>query len=134
MELRILFIPVVGFFIGYLTNYLAVKMLFYPRKRILGYQGVIPRRKREIAKKISEESIKIMPDYLRNIKKIPVIGEKFLSYFKKSIEVQINNLSDEELESIVLQIARREFRIISFIGGVLGFIIGLFQILIFYCL
>jgi uncharacterized membrane protein YheB (UPF0754 family) len=50
--------PVVGALIGWLTNFLAIKMLFRPRqpKLIFGFplQGVIPRRQRDLALKIGE--------------------------------------------------------------------------------
>ena len=50
--------PFVGALIGWLTNFLAIKMLFRPRqpKFIFGFllQGVIPRRQRDIALKIGE--------------------------------------------------------------------------------
>lgn len=46
-------IPVISALIGYVTNYIAVKMLFRPHspRRILGFriQGLVPRRQREIA-------------------------------------------------------------------------------------
>jgi uncharacterized membrane protein YheB (UPF0754 family) len=42
-------LPVVGMLIGYATNWLAIRMLFRPRRRILGYQGLLPRRQADIA-------------------------------------------------------------------------------------
>jgi uncharacterized membrane protein YheB (UPF0754 family) len=50
--------PFVGALIGWLTNFLAIKMLFRPRQPrvVLGLlvQGVIPRRQRDLALKIGE--------------------------------------------------------------------------------
>ncbi|GAB4246262.1 DUF445 family protein [Deferrisoma sp.] len=50
--------PVFGFVIGYATNALAIRMLFrpYEERRFLGlrFQGMIPRRKDEIARKVAE--------------------------------------------------------------------------------
>ena len=50
--------PFVGAFIGWLTNYVAIKMLFRPRepKRLLGLslQGVMPKRQHDLALKIGE--------------------------------------------------------------------------------
>jgi uncharacterized membrane protein YheB (UPF0754 family) len=50
--------PFVGALIGWLTNFLAIKMLFRPRQPrfLFGFilQGVIPRRQRDIALKIGE--------------------------------------------------------------------------------
>ncbi len=49
----LLSIPVVSALIGYITNYVAVRMLFRPHapRRVLGLtiQGLVPRRQREIA-------------------------------------------------------------------------------------
>ena len=51
-------LPFIGALIGWLTNYIAIKMLFHPReeKRILGVrlQGVFPRRQQALAKKVGE--------------------------------------------------------------------------------
>jgi uncharacterized membrane protein YheB (UPF0754 family) len=51
--LAIVSIPVVSALIGYVTNYIAVKMLFRPHnpRRIFGFniQGLVPQRQREIA-------------------------------------------------------------------------------------
>ena len=51
--------PVIGALIGYCTNYIAVKMLFYPKKeiRIFGHKlpftpGAIPKGKPRLAKAI----------------------------------------------------------------------------------
>jgi len=53
--------PLLGAFIGYITNYLAIKMLFRPfeEKRIFGIRvpftpGLIPKRRKEIASAIGE--------------------------------------------------------------------------------
>ncbi len=49
--------PLVGTVIGWLTNYVALKLLFRPHhpKKILGFrfQGLIPKRRREIARSIA---------------------------------------------------------------------------------
>lgn len=51
-------LPFVAALIGWFTNFVAVKMLFRPRKavRILGirFQGLVPRRQKELAEKIAE--------------------------------------------------------------------------------
>ncbi|NLV17118.1 MAG: DUF445 family protein [Syntrophomonadaceae bacterium] len=55
---RLLVIPVISAFIGYLTNVVAIRMLFHPRDpiSILGIkiQGLIPSRQAEMAEKIGE--------------------------------------------------------------------------------
>ncbi len=56
--LHLLLLPVVGAFIGWITNYLAVKMLFHPRRKfvVLGFpiQGVFPQKQHEFARKMGE--------------------------------------------------------------------------------
>ena len=51
-------IPIIGAIIGWGTNFLAIKMLFRPRraKNLLGYtiQGVIPKRQPQIASAVGE--------------------------------------------------------------------------------
>ena len=51
-------IPIISALIGWVTNYLAVKMIFRPRKeiRILGIPiiGLIPKRRTDLARKIGE--------------------------------------------------------------------------------
>ncbi|NOZ23934.1 MAG: DUF445 family protein [Planctomycetes bacterium] len=59
MEPLLLFcLPVIGAGIGWFTNFLAVKMLFRPRRpvRILGltFQGLVPKRQPELAERIGE--------------------------------------------------------------------------------
>ena len=52
--------PIIGAIIGYITNFIAVKMLFHPYKpiKIFGFTlpftpGIIPKRKPKLAKAIS---------------------------------------------------------------------------------
>ncbi|MFP4392126.1 MAG: DUF445 domain-containing protein [Desulfohalobiaceae bacterium] len=56
--LKYLAAPFICAFIGWLTNFLAIKMLFRPRQpvRILGYtwQGLMPKRQKELAQKLGE--------------------------------------------------------------------------------
>jgi len=131
LEYKILLIPIIGFIIGYLTNFLAVKMLFHPKKKILGIQGVLPRRREQIAQRIGDVSIHLLPSYIKDIEKIPIIGGKAIDYIKEAVESQVNSLSLDELEEIVLKVAQKELRFITWIGGVIGFLIGLLQVLLF---
>ncbi|MEZ4979183.1 MAG: DUF445 family protein, partial [Chitinophagales bacterium] len=54
----LLLLPIIAGLIGWLTNFLAVKMLFYPRnpKQILGitFHGVFPKRQAHVAEKVGE--------------------------------------------------------------------------------
>jgi len=62
--LIIVLVPVLSAFIGWLTNYIAIKSLFKPYNEIsvfgLKFQGIIPKRKEDIAEKLS----KVIVDYL----------------------------------------------------------------------
>ena len=122
--------PIIGFIIGYFTNYLAIKMLFHPRNKVLGIQGVLPKRRKLLAKKISEATVHIMPSKLKEIEKIPWLGPKIINYFKTEVEKEINSMNNGELEQIILKVVKKELRFITWIGGVIGLIIGLVQALI----
>ncbi len=54
----LILIPLITAFIGWLTNKLAIHMLFHPRRRMerfgLAWQGLIPKRKEQIALKAAE--------------------------------------------------------------------------------
>lgn len=51
-------LPLIGALIGWLTNYLAIKMLFHPRRSMklffLSIHGVFPKRQRAFAHKLGE--------------------------------------------------------------------------------
>ncbi len=55
---RLLLLPLVGLVIGWLTNYLAIKMLFHPKKPVnlglLTLQGVFPKRQNALGAKMGE--------------------------------------------------------------------------------
>lgn len=189
-------IPVVSGLIGWGTNYLAVKMIFRPRRpmRFLGLTvwGLIPKRKSELAKSVGEtveshlfsvEDIlahlspeeltarfqpvveRIIDDLLqRKLGQIPMVGMflqgelllqirailvsevvAFTPDFveelsqalqgKLNIEEVIRKKIEEfdvlDLEAIVCKIANRELKAIELLGGVIGFVVGLFQVGLF---
>jgi uncharacterized membrane protein YheB (UPF0754 family) len=187
--------PFVGAFIGWLTNYVAIKMLFRPRepRYILGIslQGVMPRRQRDLALKIGEvveEELLKSEDILKAINTEEVRGhltaviemridrflreklfrgeflyERILSreavqrvkrtlitelvnLFPLEVETAITQLVEkvnirkivadrvtqfdfDRLENLVYRLARTELLWVEYLGGVLGFIIGLLQVL-----
>lgn len=55
--LKYALMPVIGAFIGYITNLIAVKMLFHPKNEVnllgIKIQGVIPRRQQELARAVA---------------------------------------------------------------------------------
>ena len=85
--------PIVCAFIGWLTNYIAVKMLFYPKKpiRILGvrFQGVFPKRQQALAHNIGEmvQNELISHADITNIMQDPALHAKF----RDTIAVYVKN-------------------------------------------
>jgi len=64
--LRFIVYPLVGSFLGFITNFIAIKLLFRPKKKMLGIQGLLPKRQSEIA----ERAGRIVNDYLVNSEEI----------------------------------------------------------------
>ena len=64
--LRFLIYPVVGSLLGFITNFIAIKLLFRPQNKLLGIQGLLPKRKSEIAERAGE----IVNSYLVNSEEI----------------------------------------------------------------
>lgn len=195
--LTLIWIPMVTAFIGWVTNWIAIKMLFRPRKPFyflgLNWQGLIPRRRAQIASTIAEiverdilsshtiqyelKQINLDP-YLKEIaqrlvrdglskklKSIPFIGnfinnasidmlEKMTLesieeeakplmdrlaiemesrvHVKRIIEEKINQFDLNKLESMILETARKEFKLIEWVGGILGFAVGVIQLIILW--
>ena len=192
MVLKLLILAVLGGIIGWITNRLAIKMLFRPFQPVniplinFKIQGLIPKRKAEIAKSIGEtvetellsmEEIimelikgdnkdeilamfknkiaeiitdkrssfipsvfkKMILKYINGI--IDEEGDRIITEFiedtvikatasirlSKMIEDRINKFEIEELEKIAIKVVRAELRHIEILGGILGFIIGIFQ-------
>ncbi len=196
MNYWLLIIPVISAFIGWVTNWVAIKMLFHPRepKKILSitFQGIFPKRQQQFAEKLGklvsneflsftdiEEKIsspenlkKVMPlieqhidEFLRHklSDEMPVIsmfiGDKTINKMKgafmKELELifpqlmkqfagnlkteldlehivinKVSNFSSDKLEELLYQIMSKEFRFVEIIGAVIGFIIGIVQIII----
>lgn len=188
-------IPLIAALIGWLTNWVAIKMLFHPKKPInLGFfvlHGIFHRRQKEIAQKLgdmieqklfshndirdvitSDDFVgKVLPiveiylddfisERLRSIHPmlamlpdslINSFKDKLLEEFQQMIPKVMDGASDvledhlnvkevirrkieefevEDLEEILFSIMKSEFKMIEYLGGVLGFFIGISQILI----
>ncbi len=190
--LKYVIIPLIGAFIGYITNLIAVKMLFIPRKKInifgISVQGLFPKRKEELAhavgevvereflnsgdinrvfkeanldKKISELvensfsnmkfniNIPIVGDIsflLRNrlrgflreflVSNSPIISQQLSSMVDENLKIKelvtekIINLESEKLEELILNVAGKELRYITYFGGIIGFVVGVFQVIV----
>jgi uncharacterized membrane protein YheB (UPF0754 family) len=53
MIFKIIWTVLLSSLIGYFTNYLAIKMLFRPRKSFFGFQGLLIKRKTDLAASLS---------------------------------------------------------------------------------
>lgn len=91
-----------GAFIGWGTNWLALKMLFHPRQPIgigpLKFQGVIPRRKMDIAARLGEmvENELVSHDDLRAALENPEVVEGF----RKAAKQQAKIFAEERLPGL----------------------------------
>lgn len=196
MNIWIILIPFISAFIGWFTNWIAIKMLFHPKepKKILGltFHGIFPKRQRQFAEKLGilvstelisfkeiEEKIvnpenikKIMPlveirvdEFLRSklgeafpmismfigentinklkdvfMTELETIFPELIGSYMKDLESQLDlnkivtekvyGFSSDKMETILNQIMSKEFRFVEVIGGVLGFIIGIFQVIL----
>ncbi len=97
MNLWLLLIPVISAFIGWFTNWIAIKMLFHPRepKKFLGitFQGIFPKRQAQFAEKLG----KLVADELLSFKDIEqkITSPENLSSVMPYIE---NHIDEEETE------------------------------------
>ncbi len=106
MNIEILAVSVgVGAIIGYVTNYIAIKMLFRPYKPIkIGNivvfpQGIIPREKKALAKKVGE----VVRDYIlseEEIKKI-VTSKEVQEEIEKFLDEKIENLLNRDIQEFL---------------------------------
>lgn len=194
-RLLYLLIVAISALIGWGTNYIAIKMLFRPRRarRFLGlsWQGLIPKRRAQIAASIAEtverelvshrdvEQVFQSPEMHRVFEqatneqvdlfltkllgKIPLLGpllkegigdqvkhhilqqleragpgliEKLLDQaqseldFRKIVRERIEAFDLDKLESMIYAISARELKMIEYLGGILGALVGAAQVLL----
>jgi uncharacterized membrane protein YheB (UPF0754 family) len=189
-------LPLIGALIGWLTNYIAIKMLFHPRDEVrfffIPIQGAFPKRQKDFARKlgqiVSEELVSV-EDLTAHLKEkatsqaildhiamrleeaiatrlpraFPMLAmlmsgdkaEKIKSFLRAQIgslneelidklsseleeeldvhrivEEKVAAFSSDKLEEILFSIMRREFKFVEMVGAVLGFLIGIAQILL----
>lgn len=192
--IKIILIPLIGGFIGWLTNMIAIWLLFRPYEKytvpVIGLEiwGLIPKRRHDIAVQIGNvieqellrpkdivEAIgktRIKDDIVESISGqlekrlehlIPPLLQTFLPqiastlqdvvtrevnlFFDENIDsllyrihedVSISTLVQEKIdkfslrkvEEIIYTIARKELKHIEWLGGILGFIIGIGQVFV----
>ena len=67
---------------------------------------------------------------------LPELINRFTDKLSESVDVEqivtekVSNFSSDKLEEILVSIMQKEFRFVEIIGGVLGFVIGLVQVLL----
>lgn len=195
MQIRLILIPFVGAFIGWITNFLAIKMLFYPRQPVkvlfVTFWGIFPKNKERIAEKLgnvvqrdlinfadikdrvlNEETLArfkeeiaervdnalrerlkkmglppgVVPEpiimavhktIVREIESnLPSLIDKSISNIEGRLDIQeivkskVRNFSDEKLEKMLMDITAKEFKFIEVVGALLGFLIGLMQLIL----
>lgn len=189
-------IPFITAFIGWLTNWVAIKMLFRPQKpvKVLGlftWQGLIPKRQPALAAQAAEiierelisnhkirdtltkidvgpqlkvaistlirdrlaprlQGLPLVGNFINESsieslekmaheevgKEAPKLMEKVAGNFEKHFDVKtlvqerIEAFELDKLESIVMEVAKKEFRTIERIGAVLGFVVGCVQVVL----
>ena len=189
-------LPFIGALIGWLTNYIAIKMLFHPKNEVrfffISMQGVFPKRQKALARKLGEvvsEELLSAQDVIAHLKekatseavlnhialrleegiasrlprafpmlamfmssdmadKIKVVlleqigslNEELIDMLSgeleeeldihKIVEEKVSAFSSDKLEEILFSIMRREFKFVEMVGAVLGFVIGVAQILL----
>ena len=106
MNIEVLAISVgVGASIGYITNYIAIKMLFRPYKPIkigkvtIFPQGIIPKEKKTLARKVGE----VVRDYILSedeIKKI-VISKEVQNEIENFLNEKIEKLLDKDIQEFI---------------------------------
>ncbi len=102
-NLKYFITPIICALIGWFTNYVAVKMLFHPRKEIkiffLRIQGIFPKRQKELALNLGEAierdliSHDDIQSHLNSVEVSPEIEaviEKFIDAFLKERLVTLN--------------------------------------------
>ncbi len=101
----IIFMIIIGAIIGWVTNILAIKLLFRPLKPlripIINYeiQGLLPKRKAEIASNIGktvDEELLSLEDILNKM-----IEDQDKKNIVKAIKIRVNMVIDEKMPSIM---------------------------------
>lgn len=188
-------LPIIAALTGWITNWVAVKMLFHPKEPInLGLfklQGVFPKRQKVMAEKLGNivanelfsiddvvdkmksadtsevmQFVEVKIDEFINVKLpanmpmlamflndsikstikttlmkeieavIPGVIETYAEKLKSEVDVKaivyqkVVNFSSDKLEEILYSIMKKEFKFIELLGGVLGFLIGIIQLIL----
>ncbi|MDD3852123.1 MAG: DUF445 family protein [Syntrophomonadaceae bacterium] len=110
MLIKILLIPLISALIGYVTNVVAIRLLFWPRKPInLGFyelQGLLPKRQAEIAVSVGdlvEEQLLSLDEIFEKIK-TPETMEMAIVKTVKVLRDKLDNMLPRVLPAMVVQL------------------------------
>ncbi|NLT20570.1 MAG: DUF445 family protein [Syntrophomonadaceae bacterium] len=121
MLIKILLIPLISALIGYVTNVVAIRLLFWPRKPInLGLyelQGLLPKRQAEIAVSVGdlvEEQLLSLDEIFEKIntpetmemaivKTVKVLREKLDNMLPRFLPAMVVQLVGDIMEKVVRQ-------------------------------
>lgn len=101
--IKMIFLGAVGGAIGWFTNYVAVKMLFRPLKPIKIFnfeiQGLIPKRKNDIAKSVGE----IVENELISVNDLwdRLINEKNKELVLSNLKFKVKKVTDENIPAFI---------------------------------
>ena len=189
-------LPFIAAITGWVTNFLAIKMLFHPKKKIdlffFSMQGIFPKRQDVLAERLGKmvstelfsfkdikdrftstssamEINKVLDEKLEDFMEVklrsaipmlsmflnsntkakikdtlhaefqnilPDILNKYSEKLEKDIDIEeivyqkVAAFSSDKLEDILFTIMKKEFKFIEILGGILGFLIGIIQLLI----
>ncbi|MCK5103558.1 MAG: DUF445 family protein [Cyclobacteriaceae bacterium] len=189
-------LPFIAAITGWVTNFLAIKMLFHPEKKVNLYffsmQGIFPKRQDLLAERLGKmvsselfsfkdikdrftststalEINKVLDEKLEDFMEVklkssipmlawflnsntkakikdtlhlefqnilPDILNKYSEKLEKDIDIEeivyqkVAAFSSEKLEQILFSIMKKEFKFIEILGAILGFLIGIIQLLI----
>lgn len=87
--LQYIIYPITGGFLGFITNWVAITLLFRPKKKVFGIQGLLEKRKKTIAKKAAS----VIREYLLNVKEFKKVVDK------EKVKVSIEKLVDHSLHN-----------------------------------
>ena len=99
MRIVLLLSPFLGAFIGWLTNYVAIRMLFHPRRPVrIGpwvWQGLFPKRQDEFAAKLGEivENELISHHDIQRVLQDP----QFQNRIKRTVRSQVDEFVDRKI-------------------------------------
>ena len=110
MLIKILLIPLISALIGYVTNVVAIRLLFWPRKPInLGLyelQGLLPKRQAEIAVSVGdlvEEQLLSLDEIFEKIN-TPETMEMAIVKTVKVLREKLDNMLPRFLPAMVVQL------------------------------